>query len=168
MKEFKNALLRLLLVAAVVVSYGRFGYVLDTVIPQTNQDEVEIKVNVDDHYSVITNGTQKDIDNDFIIYNQGNYFHHNTDEFVSLIDSVKIGEYIKINGIVYELINKFPARTEVNSYSQSLGFDTGNFLDLDGNVIQKFEPFNKTRIFIITCVSNNPEYNRYFYEIQRH
>ena len=90
-----------------------------------------------------------------------------TTQFLDLVDSVEIGQTIKVNSVVYELIDKFEANTAIDHYDNTLGYDVGSFVDENGNKIHKFYLGQKTRIFIITCNSTSENYNRHFYELKR-
>lgn len=169
MKRFIDKLttigLFVLMLTCMSVLYGRFGYVIDDIVPQTGVENIVAKVDFDRYYETVENGTQEDIDADKIIYKQGSYYHHNTKDFVDLINSVADGETVKINGKYYEVIERFPGNAKVKGYNDVLGVDVGVFYDSQGNRVNELRLGIRPKTYIITC-NNDENYNRFFVELE--
>ena len=131
------------------------------ILPATNnlEETYDIVIDFDSLYEVALyqddtvedDGGQAFIDAGGICITFGDYYHHNTPEFTSLIKSLNPNDKIKLNGIIYNVdYQEYGQAVWVASYRGYIyGVDTGTTVQSD-DITQ-----------IVICEDDDSGYNRF-------
>ena len=117
------------------------------VVPDTSN----VVFDFDANYTVKHDADQAELDDGFIIELYGDYYHHNTKQFLSDIRSLTYGNTIKIDNNFYTFNHIEKAHASINN-----GY--GHIISESGNIVE----YNSSTE-IITCASDTGSdyWNRY-------